>query len=58
MDNVPGTREEALPPRESRVICCREGEVCSHVCRSKDHGPGDRVEASGQSQWARAIAEG
>ena len=28
----------------------------SHVCQDKGHGPGDRVEASGQSQCSTVAA--
>ena len=51
LDNIPGRREEALLLRERRVICCHEGEVCSHVCRDRAMGGEDCVEAS-------VIAEG
>ena len=50
LDNIPGRREEALPLRERRVICCREGEVRSHVCQDRAMGGEDCVEASAVAQ--------
>ena len=58
LDNVPGWREDALPPRERRVICFHEGEVCSHVCRDRARSQETELRRAARASGARAVAEG
>ena len=58
LDKVPGWREEALSPRERRVLCFREGEACSHVCRDRARSLETELRRAARASGASAIAKG